>query len=211
MKTIEYVIFDLDGTLWDSCVPVAGAWTQAVCELGFPDLSLSPAQVKTTMGLSFDEIFAKLWPHLSIDEQRRIGLHCEDVEAKWLAAHPGILYPGVAEGIRNLAQSKTLAIVSNCQKGYIENFLKHSALGDCFAAIECFGNTQKPKEENILSVKKILCCEEALYVGDTLKDEKAARAARCHFAHAAWGFGQVESPDWVFDSFEALVNGLLAP
>lgn len=200
----QTLIFDLDGTLWDSCATVAKAWTIGAAEMGRPDLSLSPAQVQTTMGLTFDEIFEKLWPFLSHNERRLIGHHCETVETALLLKEPGTLYAGVAELIPQLAQKYQLMIVSNCQTGYIENFLHHSGLESYFADWECFGDTQKPKSENIQMICQRNQVQNAVYIGDTHKDQTSALAAGLPFVFAAWGFGSVEVCDLEFDSFRAL-------
>ena len=53
---------------------------------------------------------------------------------------------------------------------------------------------------------------KAVYIGDTIKDERAAKDAQIPFIHAAYGFGTAEAPDAVIhsiDELEAVVEGVL--
>ena len=43
-----------------------------------------------------------------------------------------------------------------------------------------------------------------VYIGDTVMDERSAREAGCPFIHAAYGFGESESPDAVIAAPAAL-------
>ena len=46
--------------------------------------------------------------------------------------------------------------------------------------------------------------DSAVYVGDTSKDEEAARMAGIPFVHAAYGFGKTEKPEGVIRAISAL-------
>ena len=48
------------------------------------------------------------------------------------------------------------------------------------------------------------CPRERTYVGDTQKDQDAARLAGIPFIHAAYGFGKVQAPDAVIRSLAEL-------
>lgn len=209
-QSTEALIFDLDGTLWDSCATVAKAWTQGAIEMGRPDLVLTADLVKTTMGLTFDEIFEKLWPQLSHHDRRLIGHHCETVETALLLSEPGTLFQDVAQGIKDLSSKYRIMIVSNCQSGYIENFLHHSGLEDFVEDWECFGDTHQPKSANIKMVCERNQLGSAIYFGDTAKDESSSREAGLPFAFVEWGFGQTQAPDLSFASFGELRDFFLA-
>ena len=46
--------------------------------------------------------------------------------------------------------------------------------------------------------------ESAIYIGDTVGDEKATRDAGLPFVFASYGFGQAKDPDAIAASFEEL-------
>ena len=41
-ESFDSIIFDLDGTLWDSTVNVADAWTAARDEVDYVDIDITP-------------------------------------------------------------------------------------------------------------------------------------------------------------------------
>jgi phosphoglycolate phosphatase len=120
----------------------------------------------------------------------------------------GTLYAGVEEGLRALAERYRLYIVSNCQSGYIENFLTLSGLGACFQDFECFGNTARSKGHNLRDLVERNKLRGPLMAGDAEGDEEAARENGIPFAFVTYGFGTAQSPDIRFDSFEELVRYL---
>ena len=127
-----------------------------------------------------------------------------------LAAHGGTLYPGVPETLRALSQRFPLCIVSNCQDGYIQCFLKVHGLEDCIRDFECPGRTGCGKAENIRLVAGRNGLKCPVYVGDTQGDADAARAAGVPFFHAAYGFGAVEAAEARLNGIGEL-TGLLTP
>ena len=87
----------------------------------------------------------------------------------------------------------SLYIVSNCQSGYIEAFIDYYKFHDLFDDIECFGNNNKQKNENISLIVERNQLERAVYVGDIQGDYDATMKAGLPFIHAAYGFGKVEA------------------
>lgn len=74
---------------------------------------------------------------------------CGEYENEYLSGHGAVLYPGVEETFARLKEKYELYIVSNCQSGYIEAFLSYYKLGKYISDIECYGNNEKQKEDNI--------------------------------------------------------------
>lgn len=191
------LIFDLDGTLWDSCLKVQEAWNLGLQswmkQTAYQRPLLTLDEVQGIMGLAFDEIFAKLFPDLPLKLQRELGLYLEEFEAEVLGEQGGVLYEGVESGLIALAQIYPLGIISNCQAGYIEIFLKSM---DTFslADFKSHGATQKPKFQNIVNMLHEQGWDRAVYLGDTLKDYESCLKARemgcsVEFHLAEWGFG----------------------
>ncbi len=193
------IIFDLDGTLWDSCRVVAESWTRTLREAYDVEKPVTVENIKRIMGMTAAGIAQQCFSHYG-DRAMEICLRCMGEENDYIAEHPGDVYPGVEEMLHSLAEKYPLFIVSNCQDGYIQCFFKGSGLGKYIKDIECEGATGLGKADNI----KLICArngiKKPLYVGDTAGDEKSARAAGCAFVHAAYGFGSVQSPDGVIAS-----------
>ena len=77
-------------------------------------------------------------------------------------------------------------------------------MDEYFCDTEEWGNTLKPKDENIRLVMERNGCTRAIYIGDTQKDMDSARGAGIPFIHAAYGFGQTVEPDGVINAFDEL-------
>ena len=101
-----------------------------------------------------------------------------------------------------------LAVVSNCQEGYVKAFLDHHGMWDYFQDYEEYGRTGKLKAENIRLVlaRNGLESEDAVYVGDTMGDYEAAAEAGVSFLHAAYGFGQVPEGTPAIGALSELMN-----
>src|ERR1700744_2080215 len=65
----DSVIFDLDGTLWDSTANVAKAWQRAKMEVDYVPLDFTQDVVRSITGMTYKAIFEKLVPELE-DDQR---------------------------------------------------------------------------------------------------------------------------------------------
>ncbi len=206
--TIDSIIFDLDGTLWDATDMVVKGWNKALEEYGQEHrLSIEPLtkeQVRKVMGLQIDEIARRFFPQLS-EEGRKVLMDkgCE-IECRYLLEDGGKPYPYVLETLALLARKYKLFIVSNCQAGYIETFLAAHQLEHYFADFENPGRTGLSKAENIKMVIERNNLQSPVYLGDTTGDGRAAHQAGIPFIYARYGFGDVEEYDAVIDSFQAL-------
>jgi phosphoglycolate phosphatase len=206
------VIFDLDGTLWDTRAVCARAWNQVVGRNGLDLPEITAETLSGIMGLEPQEIAERIFPGLPPDVRNPLIQSCYDAEVVDLGATPPaeILYPGVREGIGALSGRFRLCVVSNCQTGYLEGFLKHSGVGRLIADAECIGRTGKSKDHNVRLVVQRQGLMTPVYVGDTERDEVAARDAGVKFIHASYGFGTASNGSLAVTSFDELVQRLVA-
>lgn len=188
----DSILFDLDGTLWNSVPEVARSWTLGLKELGIVREPITPRELFPCMGLLLPDIVDRLVPGQSPEAQQRIIDHCCRVENEYLARHGAALYPGEEEVLAALGKKYSLFVVSNCEKGYIEAYFQGSGMGKYFTGFESAGNTGLTKAENIALVLRRHGLKHPVYVGDTALDCQSARDSGVPFIHAAYGFGQVE-------------------
>ncbi len=207
------ILFDLDGTLWDSTAQILPAWNRVLARRGAGHV-LTLEEMKGYMGRTVEQIAALMLPHLPQEEGTSILKECCREEVISLQETGGILYPQLRETLEYLSESFMLAIVSNCQDGYIQAFLHAHGLGSLFADFESFGRTGCSKGENIKTVMERNHIGSAVYVGDTQGDWDAAKLAGVPFVHAAYGFGAISAgepcPLAVISAFREL-KPLLAP
>ena len=184
------IIFDLDGTLWDSSAAVVDSWNAAIENLGI-DYHVTQDMMQGFMGKTMDVIAYELFDR----EEKPVALKyltvCTDYENEYLEGHGGILYEGLEETLETLHKDYFLAVVSNCQEGYIEAFIKYHQLERFFDDTENYGRTGKGKADNIRLVVERNKLDRAVYVGDIMGDYNSTMEAGLPFIHAAYGFGTV--------------------
>lgn len=198
------IIFDLDGTLWDSTHRIRDIWNAVIeRETGIPS-RLTRLDICDLMGKTMAEIAAAIFPDLPQPEQAALMDLCGQAENAQLRQTGASLYDGLEETLKILSADHQLFIVSNCQDGYIQAFLEAHRLEKYFSDIEMYGRTSMPKWDNIRLLMERNGITEAVYVGDTEGDQKAANLANIPFIHAAYGFGSVSNPDGIIHHFTEL-------
>jgi len=200
------IIFDMDGTLWDSSEGVAISWTEIVGKEYDKERVITAEDIQGVMGRTMDKIADALFAELSKEERMRLLRKCCDYENEYLKQHGGVLFEGLEDTLGKLQENYDLFIVSNCQAGYIEAFLDHYGFWHYFKDIECYGNNGLPKSENIKNIVERNCLKKAVYVGDIQGDYDATMAAGLPFIHAAYGFGTIAQETAKVGSFAELLT-----
>lgn len=205
MEKIEAIIFDLDGTMWDTTGGIVHTWNVVIsnhpeCKRG----PLTAEELSGYFGLPMNEIANRMFPHNTEAEKAVLMDECCEVENAYLSEHGGILYPKLKETLITLHKKYKLFVVSNCQSGYIESFIKAHKLENCFDDIQCWGDNRVPKGENNKLIMQRNGVKKAVYVGDTSGDEESARVAGIPFVYASYGFGEAVAPDYTIGAFEEL-------
>lgn len=203
---MDGIIFDIDGTLWNSADPVAASWNQAIRENSSLDLTVNAEILSRLFGKTMTEIGDELFPCLSPEERNRLLKICMEQENDYLEHHPGIFYDGVIETIRKLSEKYPLFIVSNCQCGYIEATIKSGGIESCIKDHLCFGETQVSKGQTLLMLMGRNKLREPVYVGDTQGDADACQEAGIPFIFARYGFGDVPDARMSIHSFPELCD-----
>ena len=206
---IDAVVFDLDGTLWDTSVSCAVAWNRVLARHRIPFRTLTEHDVRGVTERPHEECIRAVFAGLDEAHIATLAAETQTEDNQAIAELGGALFGDVEPGIRRLAARYPLYIVSNCQSGYIEIFLQWSRLGGCFLDFECWGNTGLSKPQNLRVLIDRNQLRHPVFVGDTPGDQTAARDCRIPFLHAAYGFGQCTTPDHTFPSFASLSSWLL--
>ena len=197
ISNTDSIIFDVDGTLWDSTEIVAIGYNRALETYTDLPIRVDGARLMTLFGKPMDQIFAELLPELSREQQHFISEKCVILEEEELekADPTPLLYPGIEEMFQKLSKKLPLFIVSNCQCGYIEQFLRKNHFESYITDHLCFGQTGTSKGQTILRLMKENNLKNPVYVGDTQGDANACREAGIPFILADYGFGDVWDPD----------------
>ena len=190
------LIFDLDGTLWDSRATIIKIWNDVLSKHQLIQQELKPDDMNQYMGLLAHDILKDMLPGISDLQIEELLSEVVAQENKILRIQGGILYPGVEDTLKSLANTHNLFIVSNCQDGYIESFLEYYQFNTLFVDFESHGRTQKTKSENIhlLMERNGLSIEDSIYIGDTQTDYDSAASNELPFIFCDYGFGKLSKP-----------------
>ena len=191
---IDAIILDVDGTLWDTTGLAAEVWTRAAKTCGFEDKVITADQLKQLFGKPMDVIVNAIFPGVDQATADRIFTLCCEYEEEMLDnLKEDLTYEGVVDAIKN--SDLPVAIVSNCQSGYIEQFMANTDTTDYVVDTECFGNTGEGKAENLRRIIARNGWEHPVYVGDTAGDLQACQDAGVPFIWCSYGFGQIDPRD----------------
>ena len=190
---MESVIFDIDGTLWDSRALVAEGYNIQLRSEGYDHLCVNAEILRPLFGKVMTEIADAILAEIPMPERYALMERCMETENRYLEENEcKIGYEGVKQTLEELAKTYRLFIVSNAQCGYPELCIEKLGLGEVIRGHLCFGDTGTEKGETILELMRRHDITDAVYVGDTQGDYEATQVANIPFVWAAYGFG---SPD----------------
>ena len=202
---MKSLIFDIDGTLWDSRAIVAEGYNDYLREIGRPDLQVDAEYLKTLFGKTMTEIADIMLDSIPQPQRYDVMLGCMDREDEFLHKDPcNIAFPGVQETLEKLKESYRLFIVSNAQCGYPELMMDKLGIRHLMEGWMCFGDTNLPKGDTICILMERHGVTDAVYIGDTQGDLEASCKAGIPFIFCTYGFGDPETYDAKIDAFAEL-------
>ena len=201
------ILFDLDGTLWDSTSEIADAWNELIKIKGGVDRPpITKEELHGCMGLPMYSIAAKLFPNMPEQDRNDLMDEMGVFENDYLRERGAKLFDGIERVIEETSKNVPIFIVSNCQQGYIELLMEKGGLGGLISDFDCFGNTGLPKGQTLRLLCERCNVRDAVYVGDTQGDMEASEQAGLPFVWAAYGFGKPAHWDKRIDHFTDLLR-----
>ena len=188
--SFESLIFDIDGTLWDSRALVAEGYNIQLCREGYDHLCVNADVLRPLFGQTMAAIADVIFGSVPAPERYALMERCMETENRYLAENEcRIGYEGVKETLETLSRSYRLFIVSNAQCGYPELCMEKLGLNDLIEGHLCYGDTGTEKGQTILELMHRHNIASAAYIGDTQGDYEATVEAGVPFVWAAYGFG----------------------
>jgi phosphoglycolate phosphatase len=216
LRPVKMVLIDVDGTLVDSVPDLAFCVDEMMQRLDMPvrgeasvrnwvgngvERLVRRALTNSLDGEPDDALFARAYPIF-------LDLYAENTSKR------SILYPGVKEGIAFLKSTDfKLGCVTNKAAQFTEPLLRDLGIYNEFGIV-ISGDTlpqKKPDPAPLLHAAEFfgVSPDEALMLGDSVSDVKAARAAGFQIICMSYGYNHGEdirsaSPDAVIDSMAEL-------
>ena len=203
----ESLIFDIDGTLWDSRQLVAEGYNIQLEKEGLQHLFVTAEDLRPLFGKVMTEIADTILASIAPSERYDLMERCMKTENDYLFANEcKIGYPNVKETLAELSKKHRLFIVSNSQRGYPELCIEKLGLGDYIEGHLCFGDTGTSKGKTIRTLIEKHNIGSCIYIGDTQGDLEACKEAGIPFIFCAYGLGNADSYDAKIDSIDELLE-----
>jgi len=181
---VKGILFDLDGTLVDSLAVTFDAFNAGF--VGQGGRRHSPQEIMSHFGPDEGEIFAKVLGKACAEAALQAFLKHLDENVGKVPLHAGV--PAVLEWARETGIP--ISIVTGRGWETTEMILEHHGILDRFVTVVCNDHVPfpKPSPDGIqLALSRMgLKASEAVYVGDSWVDMRAARLAGCPGVAALW-------------------------
>lgn len=197
MRLFRAVLIDLDGTLLDTALDLAAASNRMLADLGLP--AREPQLIATFIGKGIPMLVRRALAG-SIEGSADETLYARALplfehyyaEESGRRAKP---YPGAREGVERLRRlGLRLACVTNKTERFTCELLERTGFAASFDLAVC-GDTVARKKPDPMPL--LFACQrfevspaEALFIGDSLNDVAAARAAGCSVWCVPYGYNE---------------------
>ena len=187
------IVFDWDGTLFDSAAVIADCIQQAAREMALPVPDRETAS--HVIGLGLNDSLRHAMPALP---QERYADFLALYRRHFLEQEDSLsLFPGVAELLAELKQrGHLLAVATGKPRRGLEKALAASGIGPLFAASRCGDETRsKPDPAMLLELMEELTLEkhDLLMIGDTTHDLGMAQSAGVDAVAVGYGAHAAEA------------------
>jgi phosphoglycolate phosphatase len=194
------IIFDFDGTLADTFGLLLSLTNRLAIRHGYRSIAEEDLERlrACTVRQFMDYLGVSMWkmPRIARDMRLEVAAAITTVR----------LFPGIEEMLDALdAAGVSLAVVTSNAEGNVRHVLgeQRSAL---IMHYECGAGLLGKRSRILRAVRRCgVTNDQALYVGDEIRDHDAARAAGVAFGAVSWGFAapsalEALAPDHIFSS-----------
>lgn len=185
---MKVAIFDMDGTLIDSSVAIERTINEIRADMGLAPLDTE--FIVTAINEPGRDLARDLYDVSNPTARLR-----DDFEEKFRLNYDkyAVAYDGIKELLSWCRASNfAVALASNAPQNTLEAILKRCEILEFFDLV--IGADEKIPQKPDPMMLEVVCeyfkTSEAVFVGDSLKDELAAKNANMPYIQVTWGFGK---------------------
>ena len=199
------IIFDLDGTLWETLDSYYESINEITKKYNLD--RINKELICKNYGNSKSDAAKMLFPNLNESMAFKLLDETDELIIKNLNNSGAYIYPGLEETLFNLKQKYNLYIISNSSnKKYIESFLISTKLFKYFDDYVAASEILLSKGNAIIKLMDDYYIDKAIYVGDTKMDYEASLKAKIPFIQCLYGFGSELSCEYKIKDISELYN-----
>lgn len=213
MKSVDLIIYDLDGTLIDSREDIAQASNKMLAEFGLKKKSAD--EIAECVGRGVQNLVLGLLGKSNEDKFDKALKILKKNYGDHLLDHTK-LYPGVLETLEHFKHKKQV-VITNKPEGFSVKILEGLGVMKYFSIV-IGGDTVRTKKPSPESVFKILdelkiSAERAIIVGDSSIDIETGKNAKVSVCAVTYGFGRLDEiqsakPDFTIDQMDQLTKAI---
>ncbi|MFA5086877.1 MAG: HAD-IA family hydrolase [Candidatus Paceibacterota bacterium] len=207
LREVELLIFDLDGTIFQTIKPEIEAVKRALFELGWQADNIEE-KVKGYIGKTSENAYKSILPPDKISQWKELAEKTRTHRSTAILKY-GEAFPGAMETLQTLKQrGYKLALYSNASAEYFKQIISFLDIGKFFDYMECVEENKLTKIELVKKIKIELKESNAAVIGDRIHDIEAAKENNAISVGALYGYGKDEArkADLGINNFEELLD-----
>lgn len=193
MDKTTMVIFDLDGSLWDTSQAILTVTNLILKNYGKEEITIDV--VNQSFGLPIEQKLELLLPEFKRSDAIKIYGQIMATVQKLLDTGKGVkVFNGVKPILKDLSSRYKLGIISQNSEKYVKSFINLTKTLDYFEDYIGIADYNLDKTQAIMRLRQNNNVAHVIYVGAKELDRDAARDALVPFLHARYRYSnQIES------------------
>ncbi len=206
-KTVELLISDLDGTIFQSDTAQLEAIKKALIQIGL-NCNINEADIRMHLGEPSEEFYRNILPPDQLSYWQQVRAKAREAYSS-IFKDFGNIFPGAKETLDILRKRDyKLTLYSNSSVQYFNSAISALNIGDYFDYAECVQENNLTKTELLQKLKNKFSNIEAAVIGDRIDDIEAAKENNALSVGVLYGYGEKEpeQADITINKFSELLD-----
>ena len=197
---IRKIVFDLDGTLWNTKESYMYAYEKLYSEY-YPSQIINKEDVLPYMGIKLNILLNALFPN--VENKREIAVKAVAYSIEYVLAHPKTCSEDIVGLFRSLSEKYKVYVISNCPRIYLETFYRVSGVKEFVSGDYTIEDGEKSGHLRKISEDYK---EKTIFVADSQDDYDAISEHRkIYFVYAKYGYIKADTYDYFINSLDEIL------